>query len=99
NANVIERLALIDTIVFDKTGTLTDPANAKVSYVGEVLSAETKSVLKSMVASSTHPLSNRINHWLGNQAGESLDQIHEIKGAGIQAVYKNQELKLGSCDF
>ncbi|PZX51492.1 heavy metal translocating P-type ATPase [Algoriphagus chordae] len=99
NASVVERLALIDTVVFDKTGTLTDPANAKINYIGEVLSDESKAVLKSMVERSTHPLSNRINHWLGNVTGLALDQIEEIKGSGIQAGFKNQIFKLGSRKF
>ncbi|MDR7132759.1 Cu+-exporting ATPase [Algoriphagus sp. 4150] len=99
NANVIERLALINAVVFDKTGTLTDPANAKVTYKGETLTEETKSVLKSMVERSTHPLSIRINNWLGNQIAMPLDQASEIKGAGIQAIVKGQCFKLGSADF
>ncbi|REG81657.1 heavy metal translocating P-type ATPase [Algoriphagus antarcticus] len=99
NSNVVERLALIDAVVFDKTGTLTDPANAKITYIGEELSHETQAILKSMVGRSTHPLSNRINHWLVNQSGVSLDQVKEIKGAGIHAFYKNQEFRLGSAEF
>ena len=99
NAAVVERLALIDTLVFDKTGTLTDPANASISYFGEELSKETKGVVKSMVERSTHPLSNRINLWLGKIQGKPLYEIQEIKGAGLSAVYKDQTFKLGSKDF
>ncbi len=99
NAGVIERMALLDTVVFDKTGTLTDPANAKITYTGESLSEETLSILKSMVDRSTHPLSNRINYWLGSKKGMTLDHVHEIKGKGIEAKYKGQLVKLGSKEF
>ncbi len=99
NASVVEHMALIDTVVFDKTGTLTDPANAKVAYSGEELSQRTKSILKSMVQRSTHPLSSRINHWLGVQKGLSLEYLDEIKGEGIEAVYKGQIIRLGSAAF
>ena len=99
NAAVVERLALIDTVVFDKTGTLTDPANASIAYFGEELSLETKGVLKSMVERSTHPLSNRINLWLRKIEGIEICKFQEIKGAGLVAEYKNQSLKLGSKDF
>lgn len=99
NASVVERLALVDTLVFDKTGTLTDPANASIEYTGETLSQETKSIIKSMVERSTHPLSNRINLWLGKVPGIKLEKVQEVKGAGITAVYKNQEIRLGSHDF
>lgn len=99
NAAVVERLALIDTVVFDKTGTLTDPANATIRYFGETLSEETRSILKSMVERSSHPLSARINSWLGDQKGNSLEKVEEIKGFGLQAFFKNQEFKLGSTEF
>lgn len=99
NASVVERLALVDTLIFDKTGTLTDPAKASVSYQGEKLSEESKSILKSLVARSTHPLSNRINVWLGDVASATLDHVSEIKGQGIQGEYLGQPVKVGSETF
>lgn len=99
NASVVERLALIDTIVFDKTGTLTDPSNASIAYFGESLSSETTSILKAMVARSTHPLSNRISQWLGQVPPAKLDKVSEVKGGGISASYRGQEFRLGSRDF
>jgi len=99
NAAVVERLALLDTVVFDKTGTLTDPANASIEYHGLSLSPETKSIIKAMVARSTHPLSNRINLYLGNINQVSLATVKEIKGLGVLATYKNQEFRLGSQSF
>lgn len=99
NASVVERLALVDTLVFDKTGTLTDPANASIEYFGVALSEESRSIIKGMVERSTHPLSNRINLWLGKVDPVKLEKVQEIKGAGILAVYKDQEFRLGSKDF
>ncbi|NVJ87346.1 MAG: heavy metal translocating P-type ATPase metal-binding domain-containing protein [Algoriphagus sp.] len=99
NASVVERLALVDTVVFDKTGTLTDPARAQIKFYGESLSEETKAILKSMVSRSTHPLSNRINGWLGNITGKKLSFIQEEKGKGIKGIYLGQEIRLGSASF
>ena len=99
NAAVVERLALIDTVVFDKTGTLTDPMNASIEYFGESLSGETLAILKGMVERSTHPLSNRINLWLGKLESFKLDKVQEIKGQGILAIFKHQEFRLGSYSF
>lgn len=99
NAAVVERLALVDTIVFDKTGTLTDPSEATINYVGEPLTMETKQILKSMVSRSTHPLSNRINAWLGSIEAKNIDQVKEVKGNGIIAGFKGQEIILGSKTF
>jgi Cu+-exporting ATPase len=99
NAGVIERLGMLDAIVFDKTGTLTDPSSALISYQGEELSQETLTILKSLVERSTHPLSNRINYWLGDIEGIQLDQVREVKGQGLMGIYKSQEIKLGSEAF
>jgi Cu+-exporting ATPase len=99
NASVVERMALIDSIVFDKTGTLTDPANAQIIYQGVDLADETLGILKGMVSHSTHPLSNRINHWLGQKDQIHLQGIHEIKGQGIEAHYHGQHIRLGSKEF
>ncbi|WP_297337191.1 heavy metal translocating P-type ATPase metal-binding domain-containing protein [Algoriphagus sp.] len=99
NASVVERMALIDTVVFDKTGTLTDPKRAKVDYQGDPLSEETKSILKSLVSRSSHPLSHRINFWLGEIPSLNLDGAEEQKGKGIQAYYKGQLIRLGSAAF
>jgi Cu+-exporting ATPase len=99
NAAVVERLALVDTVVFDKTGTLTDPINASIAYSGEPLSDETLAILKGMVERSTHPLSNRINLWLGKLESLKLNKVQEIKGQGILAIFKDQEFRLGSYSF
>lgn len=99
NSTVVEKLALVDTVVFDKTGTLTDPTNASIEYLGEPLSSETQAVIKGMVRQSTHPLSNRISQWLGNLEAKELENLREIKGSGIEAGYKGQQFRLGSRDF
>lgn len=99
NAEVVEKLALVDTVVFDKTGTLTDPAKASIDFVGETLSQETRSVLKAMVRQSTHPLSNRINQWLDTAQPAMLEGLSEAKGAGLEAKYMGQVIRLGSSEF
>lgn len=99
NAQVIERMAKVDTVVFDKTGTLTDPASASISYQGEPLTQQTKAMVKSLVNNSTHPLSNRINSWLEGVSQEELKNIEEIKGRGLIGYYKGREIRLGSEEF
>lgn len=99
NAQVIEKLAKTDTVVFDKTGTLTAPSQAKVSFLGEELSQESKSIIKGLVSQSTHALSNRINAWMENVIPEKLVNVEEVQGQGLRAVYKGQEVKLGSASF
>src|SRR5690606_37297405 len=99
NAAVIEKMALVDTVIFDKTGTLTAPANASVEFVGEELSAETRRIIKAIVSHSTHPLSNRINSWLKGEKGAIIDHVEETPGQGLRAFYKSQVFLLGSAEF
>lgn len=99
NASVIEHLAIVDTLVFDKTGTLTSPSQAVIKYHGEPLTEETKSLLKSMVSRSSHPLSNRINHWLGSRPIVPISNFKEMKGCGLEAEYQGQLVKIGSQSY
>jgi Cu+-exporting ATPase len=99
NASVVERMALIKSLVFDKTGTLTDPNHAKVTYQGIILSEETKGIIKAMVSHSTHPLSNRVNHWLGAITPIPITEIFEIKGKGIEVSFLGQVIRLGNAEF
>jgi len=99
NAGVIERMAESDTIVFDKTGTLTDTAKASIQYHGVELSIQSRRILKSMVEYSSHPLSNRINQWLGPIEKLSLDSIEEKYGKGLEARFLGQQFRLGSEGF
>ena len=99
NAAVIERLALVDTVVFDKTGTLTAPADASVEFVGDELTPKTLQIVKATVNRSIHPLSNRINAWLKGENMAVLEEAEEIPGKGLRGVYKSQEFLLGSASF
>ncbi|WP_194778482.1 heavy metal translocating P-type ATPase [Pararhodonellum marinum] len=99
NADVIEKLAKTDTVVFDKTGTLTAPSAAAVTYHGERLSEESKSIIKAMVSLSTHPLSNRINNLLKEVKPAKVMDVQEWPGSGIQATYLSQVVRLGSKEF
>ncbi len=110
NANVIEKMAKVDTIIFDKTGTLTAPAEANINYFpfpsmehpfngSDRLTRESKSIIKAMVQSSTHPLSNRINSHFEDVKATKLESVEEIPGKGIKALYKSQEVRLGSAEF
>ncbi|EPR67380.1 heavy metal translocating P-type ATPase [Cyclobacterium qasimii] len=99
NTQVIEKLAGIDTLVFDKTGTLTAPSKATVTYHGENLTDESKRMIKALVNYSVHPLSNRINQWLGDVKPVVLDRVEEIPGKGLTASYHSKTISIGSALF
>ncbi|MBI1937787.1 MAG: heavy metal translocating P-type ATPase metal-binding domain-containing protein [Ignavibacteriales bacterium] len=99
NTHVIEKIASIDTIVFDKTGTITENGSAEIIFEGEDLSGREKSLIKSAVRNSTHPLSKSIYEWLKNVEVIPADHYEEETGKGIHAVIDGEELKIGSADF
>ncbi|MCO6357759.1 heavy metal translocating P-type ATPase [Roseivirga pacifica] len=100
NADIIEDLQKIDTIVFDKTGTITETASQDLEFVGEPLTEGERAMTSMAVASSTHPLSRRVNQSLkASGSAYSLEQFDELSGKGVFAVVSGVEVKLGSAKF
>ncbi len=101
NANVIEALAAVNTIVFDKTGTITQGHTAEVIYEGTPLTKKEMSVIKNVAAQSSHPLSKIIAGFLNIEEEQLLavDQFKEYTGKGIQAIVNNIPVKMGSAAF
>ncbi|WP_343329237.1 heavy metal translocating P-type ATPase [Polaribacter staleyi] len=99
NATVVEQLAAIDTIIFDKTGTLTTHKENTISYDGIPLNEEEKSILKSALRASNHPLSRTLYNSLEEVKTLAITDYKEIVGKGIEVSYKNFQLKLGSSSF
>ncbi len=99
NANVVERIQRIDTLVFDKTGTLTQPASAKIIFQGEALTEEEKILIRSLARHSTHPLSRKIFDFYENITICKTDNYEEISGKGISGWINETWVKIGSKDF
>lgn len=99
NATVIEQLASIDAIIFDKTGTLTTNKESTISYFGITLNKEEKSILKSSLRASNHPLSRTLYKMFSDVELLEVSNFNEIIGKGIEAHYKKDVLKLGSDSF
>ena len=98
NADVIERMAVIDAVVFDKTGTITHGRLPEVAWVGEIEDAELAAV-KFLTGSSAHPLSMLIHHHLKGGTLGSVDLFKEIPGKGIEARVDGKFYKIGSAAF
>ncbi|WP_370407627.1 heavy metal translocating P-type ATPase [Tenacibaculum dicentrarchi] len=98
NATVVEQLAVIDSVIFDKTGTLTTSKENQIDYKGSELSSEEKSILKSALRASNHPLSRMLYGFLSAEM-LPVDSFKEYTGKGIQATYKNRVIKIGSSSF
>ncbi len=97
NADVIERLAGIDSIVFDKTGTITHGAD-EVKFVGSIDDVDLN-VVKQLTASSTHPMSNLITRSIRATANIALTDFRELPGKGIEGEAGGKLYKVGSPAF
>ncbi|KAA6439322.1 HAD-IC family P-type ATPase [Dyadobacter flavalbus] len=98
NADAVECLSHIDTVVFDKTGTITRSEEADVQFVGKELSEDELVIIRTVAAQSSHPLSRMIVGNLGHiqLSKRSLGNYAEVSGAGIEVLWGKQEIRLGS---
>jgi len=100
NAETIENISKIDTIIFDKTGTITSSDKTKLLYEGEKLSVEELSKIKNVLRASNHPLSRLLYEYIEVKAlKEKLVFFEEIVGKGIKAKINETNIKLGSASF
>lgn len=101
NADAIERLSKIDTVVFDKTGTVTLPHQAEVQFVGDALTAEERVIVKTLAGQSSHPLSRLIVKSLSevSVSKKAFTDFEEKEGAGLAALWGRKEIRLGSQEW
>ena len=95
NADALERLAEIDTIVFDKTGTLTLPDPNVVN--ASALEPDLLHRAARLALSSRHPLALAVSRLAVDVA--PFDQVEEVTGAGVRALVDGVDLRLGSAEF
>jgi Cu+-exporting ATPase len=100
NAETIENMSKIDTIIFDKTGTITSSDKTQIFYKGTKLSVIELSMIKSVLRASNHPLSRLLYKHLNVEVyTEKPTFYEEILGEGIQATINDSIVKLGSISF
>lgn len=102
NAQVIETLGRIDSVVFDKTGTLTSQADAEMAYEGQPLTDIERNAICRLARQSAHPLATRLVRLLGASVPDtgavnaSIDSFRESVGKGLLGRVGNQTWWLGS---
>ncbi len=99
NAQVIERMAGIDTVIFDKTGTITANANADIAYEGVELTRQERSLLRTGLRNSNHPLSRQLYEFLQDQQIDTLDHYKESTGKGLEMSAGGVLIRAGSRSF
>jgi P-type Cu+ transporter len=98
NADVLESLAAIDTIVFDKTGTLTKGTKFEVRYFGNILLKHQLAWIKTIANESSHPLSQALKSIIvGNT--RLVKDLKTVEGEGISGVVDGALIKIGSAKF
>jgi Cu+-exporting ATPase len=96
NAQVVERMAEVDTIVFDKTGTLTTGAGT-VRWLGAPLEEAESRQVRSIASHSTHPLAVRVSGALGgSNFTEPVLSFAETPGCGVEGRVGGREILIGS---
>lgn len=98
-ASIIEKMAVVDTVVFDKTGTLTTNQKSLITYEGLALSCDEQQLLTSTLRASSHPLSRSLYSILDKNGIQTLDQFEEEVGRGISAQANNHSIKVGSYEY
>ncbi len=99
NAQVIEQMAKIDTIVFDKTGTITSAKKSEISWQGRVAETDEISMIKSLLRVSNHPLSRMAYDYLEASTVMPVPEFEEVTGRGIRGVVGGHEVAIGSASF
>ena len=94
--DVLERLARANHVVFDKTGTITHSGEQLPEFVGDRLSEQSRSYIRSLARHSTHPLSVAIARALREAAVALVSGYMEEAGRGIRGVVEGHEIRLGS---
>ncbi|MCB0472768.1 MAG: heavy metal translocating P-type ATPase metal-binding domain-containing protein [Flavobacteriaceae bacterium] len=98
NAEVIEDMAKVDSIIFDKTGTITTNKTG-ISFEGKALPDELKSAVKSLLRESNHPLSRMLYDYFKDVPLLDVADFNEVLGKGIQGKVNGNLIRLGSSSF
>ena len=104
NGSVLEKLSNIKTIFFDKTGTLTQ-GKLKVNDILPINKNMSKddllTIAASLEASSNHILAKSIVEEARNRKlqPESVSDLHEFPGQGVEGEILGQNYRLGNKDF
>lgn len=101
NAEMLELMEQIDTLVVDKTGTLTE-GKPSVTQIDALVGFDENDVLllaASVEKASEHPLAEAIVRKLSNVVPAKVTQFESIPGKGVKGIVKGYTVLLGSLRF
>ena len=92
NAESLENLHKVDTILLDKTGTITEGKPQVTDIISEIDENEFIKMASSIENNSEHPLSHAISEYAKdkNIQAKNIEDFEAISGKGIKAKYENK---------
>lgn len=92
NAESLENLHKVDTILLDKTGTITEGKPQVTDIISEIDENEFIKIASSIENNSEHPLSHAISEYAKakNIQAKNIENFEAISGKGIKAKYENK---------
>lgn len=103
NAEALERMCQVDTVVLDKTGTLTEgkpELTAQKWWLAEPEKLQLEALLYAAEQKSTHPLAHALCAAL--EAPNDLPHLADVEnlaGRGLEFVYQGKNYRIGSWRF
>ncbi len=103
NAEVLELMEKVDTIVVDKTGTLTSgrPEVTAIELIGDWRQPDVMSLAAAVESQSEHPLAQAVVR-RAKSDGLSIseaDDFASITGGGVQATVDGRQVLIGKADL
>ena len=101
NAESLEQLHLVDTVVLDKTGTITNGKPKVTDIYSQIQEKELLQIAGSLEKNSEHPLSEAIIEKI-NEDKIELQQVEEfssISGRGVKGKIQGREYIIGNIAF
>ena len=100
NAEALETLHQVDTLVVDKTGTLTEgkPSVNEVLNFSDIGEKELLNILFSLNQHSEHPLAKATNAYTAAQGASALPftNFETLSGKGVKAIYQGKSYYFGN---
>lgn len=101
NAESLEKLEKVNTVVLDKTGTLTEgkPKITKIVASPPFSEEELLRIAAAVEKNSEHPLAQAIVKGANHLSVSNVEQFHSMTGEGVMGVVEGKKVLAGKASF